>query len=148
AIVASNDEMGAGVIIAAHRLGLSVPGDLSVVGFDDMPYASMTWPPLTTIHQPIGEMGAAAAQILLEQISPNDVPSAQSFSSMSSSYASKLRESTGPARPRHRRSRYPHTNRPAQKARLQVPASPRSGRQSWGPLRRRQWPCTECPSLP
>lgn len=98
AIVASNDEMGAGVIIAAHRLGLSVPGDLSVVGFDDMPYASMTWPPLTTIHQPIGEMGAAAAQILLEQISPNSVPSAQSFSAMSFRYTLKLRESTGPAR--------------------------------------------------
>lgn len=96
AIIAANDEMGAGVVTAAHRMGLSVPGDVSVAGFDDVPYASITWPPLTTIHQPIVEMGAAAAQILLDRIRPNGA--APEFSSQSFDYTMKIRESTGPAK--------------------------------------------------
>jgi LacI family transcriptional regulator len=96
AIIAANDEMGAGVITAAHRLGLAVPGDVSVASFDDLPYASITWPPLTTIHQPIFEMGAAAAQILLDRTSPQAAASAPEFSAMSFKYTMKIRDSTGP----------------------------------------------------
>jgi LacI family transcriptional regulator len=96
AIIAANDEMGAGVVTAAHRLGLAIPGDVSVAGFDDVPYASITWPPLTTIHQPIVDMGAGAAQILLDRTRPNG--SAQEFSAVSFKYTMKIRASTGPAK--------------------------------------------------
>jgi LacI family transcriptional regulator len=65
AIFASNDEMAAGVYHAARQLGLSIPGDLSVVGFDDTPVSRRLWPPLTTVRWPIHEMGRAAAQHLL-----------------------------------------------------------------------------------
>ncbi len=65
AIFASNDEMAAGVYRAAYQLGLSIPGDLSVVGFDDSPLASRIWPTLTTIRLPIRDMGRLAASKLL-----------------------------------------------------------------------------------
>ena len=52
----------------AHKLGLSMPGDLSVVGFDDIPLAEQTWPSLTTIRQPLHEMGLAAARLLINRI--------------------------------------------------------------------------------
>jgi LacI family transcriptional regulator len=68
AIFASNDEMAAGVLAVAHSLGLAVPEDLSVVGFDDMPLASQVWPALTTIRQPINAMSAKAAEILLRHL--------------------------------------------------------------------------------
>ncbi|HEY8507490.1 MAG TPA: LacI family DNA-binding transcriptional regulator [Steroidobacteraceae bacterium] len=65
AIFASNDEMAAGVYKAAHRLGIRIPEQLSVVGFDDSPLASRIWPPLTTIRLPIREMGRLAAAKLI-----------------------------------------------------------------------------------
>lgn len=65
AIFASNDEMAAGVYQVARQMGLSVPEDLSIIGFDDTPVSSRLWPPLTTVHWPILEMGRAAAQKLL-----------------------------------------------------------------------------------
>jgi LacI family xylobiose transport system transcriptional regulator len=65
AIFATNDGQAIGAYHAAHRLGLRIPDELSVVGFDDMP--SMRWaiPPLTTIRQPFIEMAAAATSMLL-----------------------------------------------------------------------------------
>lgn len=66
AIFASNDDMAIGAINAAYEIGLSVPGDVSIVGFDDIAMATAVWPPLTTVRQPIREM-AAAAVYLLEQ---------------------------------------------------------------------------------
>ncbi|MFC4116384.1 LacI family DNA-binding transcriptional regulator [Nonomuraea zeae] len=65
AIFACNDGQAMGVYQAAHELRLRIPDDLSVVGFDDLP--SMRWmtPPLTTIRQPLTEMGAAAATMLV-----------------------------------------------------------------------------------
>jgi LacI family transcriptional regulator len=68
AIFASNDEMAAGVLAVAHGLGLAIPEDLSVVGFDDVPLASQVWPTLTTIRQPIPAMAAQAAELLLRQL--------------------------------------------------------------------------------
>jgi LacI family transcriptional regulator len=65
AIFASSDDMAAGVLAAAHRLGIDVPGRLSVAGFDDTDLAAVVWPPLTTIHQPVRELGYAAADLLL-----------------------------------------------------------------------------------
>jgi LacI family transcriptional regulator len=68
AICTLNDEMAAGVYRAAHVLGLSIPGDLSVVGFDDAPIATRLWPPLTTVLLPIGEMGRRAAEALMADL--------------------------------------------------------------------------------
>lgn len=68
AIFASNDDMAAGVLTAAHRLGLDVPRDLTVVGFDDTSIATAVWPELTTIRQPVSEMAEAAVRILSDDI--------------------------------------------------------------------------------
>ena len=68
AIFASNDEMAAGVLRAAHDLGIAVPGELSVAGFEDSPIASQIWPRLTTIRQPIRVMAERAAELLMAQL--------------------------------------------------------------------------------
>ena len=68
AIFASNDDMASAVVSVAHRRGLDVPRDLSVVGFDDTSAATMVWPELTTIHQPIASMADAAIDILQREI--------------------------------------------------------------------------------
>ena len=64
-IFASNDLQALGAIEAARAIGLRVPEDLSVVGFDDMPAAQWSAPPLTTVRQPLAEMGRVAAEALL-----------------------------------------------------------------------------------
>ena len=69
AIMASNDDMAAGVIAVAHALKLRIPEQLSVVGFDDAPIAQVVWPALTTVRQPIGRMANVAAEILLARVS-------------------------------------------------------------------------------
>jgi LacI family transcriptional regulator len=93
AIFASNDEMAAGVLAVAHSLGLGVPDDVSVAGFDDMPLASQVWPALTTIRQPISAMSAKAAELLLQQLrgEPEDKTAHVVESSVT------FRQSTGPA---------------------------------------------------
>jgi LacI family transcriptional regulator len=65
AIFAFNDAIAIGAIRAAHQLGLAVPQDLSIVGFDDIKSAAMVTPALTTIRQPLGEMGHAAVSLVL-----------------------------------------------------------------------------------
>jgi LacI family transcriptional regulator, xylobiose transport system transcriptional regulator len=65
AIVAANDLQALGVYEAARAAGLRVPADLSVVGFDDMEFTRWLGPPLTTIRQPLMEMGAASARLVL-----------------------------------------------------------------------------------
>lgn len=65
AIFACNDEMAAGVMHAARQRDLSIPRDLSIIGFDDTPIAAHVWPPLTTVRWPIQAMGHAAARKLL-----------------------------------------------------------------------------------
>lgn len=73
AIFTGNDEMAVGVYRAAHDLGLSIPDDLSVVGYDDAPIASQVWPTLTSVRLPIREMGKVAAERLLQLASaPED----------------------------------------------------------------------------
>ena len=68
AIFCVNDAMAAGALLALHRAGLAVPGDISVVGYDDLPNSRYTIPPLTTVHQPIYEMGRHAADRVIDQI--------------------------------------------------------------------------------
>jgi LacI family transcriptional regulator len=69
AIFASNDVMAMGVMDAVRNKGLRIPDDVSVIGFDDIPQASMIRPALTTIRQPLEKMGRVATQMLLELLS-------------------------------------------------------------------------------
>ncbi|ESQ88867.1 LacI family transcriptional regulator [Asticcacaulis sp. AC460] len=71
AVFASNDEMAAAVIKVAHELNFTLPEDLSVVGFDDIPTAEMLWPSLTTVRQPVARLGAAAGDLLFTRLSGN-----------------------------------------------------------------------------
>jgi LacI family transcriptional regulator len=68
AIFASNDDMAAATIAAAHRHRLEVPDDLSVCGFDDTPLATTIWPELTTIRQPVASMSREAVTILVDLV--------------------------------------------------------------------------------
>jgi LacI family transcriptional regulator len=65
AVFAWVDEVAAGVLAAAHQLGLRVPEDVSIAGCNDVPMARQTWPALTTVRQPIADLGAAAAGLIL-----------------------------------------------------------------------------------
>jgi DNA-binding LacI/PurR family transcriptional regulator len=67
-IVCASDPIALGAIRAARRLGLSVPADVSVVGYDDSAFMSCTDPPLTTVRQPIEAIGRAAVAMLAGQI--------------------------------------------------------------------------------
>jgi DNA-binding LacI/PurR family transcriptional regulator len=68
AIFARNDFTAIGAMHAAHTLGLSIPGDIAIAGFDNIPLAAFTTPPLTTVEQPIAQQGQEAARFLLERI--------------------------------------------------------------------------------
>ncbi|MFW2828900.1 LacI family DNA-binding transcriptional regulator [Sphingomonas sp. ID0503] len=65
AIFATNDEMALGGIMAARAMGVDVPGELSIAGFDDTPMSRLIWPALTTVRQPLEEMGWTAVESLL-----------------------------------------------------------------------------------
>ncbi len=65
AIFAANDQMAFGAVLALHRRGLRVPQDVSLVGFDDLASSLFMVPPLTTVHNPIQEIGQLAAQAML-----------------------------------------------------------------------------------
>ena len=68
AVLAMSDAMAIGALSAAGRLGLKVPGDLSVVGFDDIELARHVHPPLTTVRQPVRRKGEEACRLLLQAI--------------------------------------------------------------------------------
>jgi len=74
AIFAANDVSGLATISVAGALGLRVPEDLSVIGFDNVPESALGEPPLTTIEQPIQQMGFDAAQLLIQLIAEQPVP--------------------------------------------------------------------------
>ena len=75
AIFCSNDEMAAGLLHAARERGISVPDDLSIIGFDDTATAAHIWPPLTTVRWPITAMARAAASKLIDPASAASQPS-------------------------------------------------------------------------
>jgi LacI family transcriptional regulator len=101
AIFCFNDIAAIGAIRALKDAGLSVPGDVSVVGFDDIQSAAYSTPSLTTVRQPLLEMGKRGAQILLDRIAnrenkyPSEIVMATEL---------VVRESTGPAPERHGRT--------------------------------------------
>ena len=74
AIVAGNDQIAVAAVKAAQSLGVAVPGQLSIIGFDDMPDAALMQPALTTIKQPFAEVGKAATRLLLQMLSGQAVP--------------------------------------------------------------------------
>jgi DNA-binding LacI/PurR family transcriptional regulator len=73
AVLAMSDAMAIGALHAAHEHGLSVPRDVSLVGFDNIDEAEHTHPPLTTVHQPVREKGAEAARLLLSAVDHRDL---------------------------------------------------------------------------
>ena len=64
AVFVASDEMALGVLSYAYKKGIKIPDDLSVIGYDDTQDAEMAIPPLTTVHQPIYEMGERAVEML------------------------------------------------------------------------------------
>ncbi|MER5639143.1 LacI family DNA-binding transcriptional regulator [Kitasatospora sp. NPDC002227] len=68
AVFCANDHMALGLLRALHEAGRSVPGDISVVGFDDIPEAGYFIPPLTTVRQDFGELGRRALELLVEEL--------------------------------------------------------------------------------
>jgi LacI family transcriptional regulator len=68
AIFAANDDMAAGALMAAHEMGVDVPAQLSVAGFDDAAISRTVWPPLTTILQPTYDLSYKAAELLLQTL--------------------------------------------------------------------------------
>jgi LacI family transcriptional regulator len=101
AIFASNDDMAAATVSVAHRRGLVVPDDLSVVGFDDTALATSVWPELTTVKQPIAAMAEAAVELLIADLRSRRVGSPRKFAERVLSHAMIIRESSGPP-PRNR----------------------------------------------
>lgn len=69
AIIAADDEIAVGVLATAHELGVRVPDQLSIVGFDDTPQAAWTTPPLTSVHQHLDGIGRVAVQTVLAMAS-------------------------------------------------------------------------------
>lgn len=67
-IICASDPLALGAIRAVRRAGMSVPEDVSVVGFDDSAFINCTHPPLTTVRQPIEAMGRAAVTLLVNQV--------------------------------------------------------------------------------
>jgi LacI family transcriptional regulator, galactose operon repressor len=97
AIFASNDNMAAGVLHAAHEKGLVLPRELSVVGFDDLPLSRQVWPSLTTVRQPVSDMAERATELVIQGSRParedeREIPSIVTFP-----YEVILRASTAPA---------------------------------------------------
>jgi DNA-binding LacI/PurR family transcriptional regulator len=68
AVFAANDQMALGLLRALHEVGRRIPGDISVVGFDDIPEAQYFIPPLTTVRQDFNEMGRQSLMLLLSEI--------------------------------------------------------------------------------
>jgi LacI family transcriptional regulator len=77
AVFAASDEMGLGAVRALEDCGLRVPHDVSVVGYDDLPFAKQSVPSLSTVRQPIREIGHAAAKLLIEHLDGKPLSTAQ-----------------------------------------------------------------------
>ena len=98
AIVCGNDSVALASIAAAYRAGFSVPGDVSIVGFDNSPGSESCWPPLTTVNQPISTMGQRAAEILLRHLDRDQPLTGLVFEKVDFSIVQRM--SAGPRAPR------------------------------------------------
>lgn len=97
-IVCASDPMALGVIRAARAMGLSIPRDVSVIGFDDSPVNAFMDPPLTSLRQPVGDMASVAITALVEQLRTRQHPTTEYL------FAPELvvRGTTGPVSPARR----------------------------------------------
>jgi LacI family transcriptional regulator len=95
AIFASNDDMAAASVSVAHRRGLLVPKDISVVGFDDTSLATTVWPELTTVRQPIAAMAEAAVEVLLTELRARRSGGGRKFTERVLEHSLIVRESCG-----------------------------------------------------
>ncbi|MGW6505441.1 LacI family DNA-binding transcriptional regulator [Nonomuraea angiospora] len=93
AIVAGNDEIAVGVLAAAKELGVTVPGELSVTGFDDTPQTQWTTPRLTSVRQPLVGMGRMAVETVIGMV--DGVQPASRHLQLATTLS--VRDSTGPA---------------------------------------------------
>lgn len=92
AIFAGDDDMAVGAIWAAAEAGVSVPREMSICGFDDTTIATQVWPPLTTVHQPVRDMGRRSTEeLLLRVLDKGDARMVEL------GYEMRMRASTGPA---------------------------------------------------
>lgn len=92
AIVASTDVLATGALHAAYRGGIAVPGEVSIVGFDDLPMAAFTNPPLTTMRNPISEMAQVGVRLAIDAMDDREAPALQVIAP-----SLVRRESSGPA---------------------------------------------------
>ena len=74
AVAAINDTVASGILSGLASKGVKVPDDISVIGFDDIVYAEMSYPPLTTVSIPVEKMGELAAKRLLDELSGGREP--------------------------------------------------------------------------
>jgi LacI family transcriptional regulator len=98
AIFASNDDMAAATISVAHRMGLVVPDDVSIVGFDDTALATSVWPELTTVKQPIAAMAEAALELLIADLRAHPPGTRRKFTERVLSHAMIIRQSAAAPR--------------------------------------------------
>jgi LacI family transcriptional regulator len=96
AIFASNDDMAAAAVGVAHRRGLHVPQDISIVGFDDTSLATTMWPELTTVRQPIAAMAESALTLLLARLRAHRAGTSDKLEEQVLDHELILRESSGP----------------------------------------------------
>lgn len=92
AIFSANDQMAYGARLALYRLGLRVPEDMSLVGFDDLPGSAYTTPPLTSVRQPMAEMGRWLARFVVARLTGQEVEPFEPELEL------RLRESVAPRR--------------------------------------------------
>ena len=98
AVFLANDQMALGLLAAFHEEGLSVPGDVSVVGFDDLPEAPYFTPPLTTVRQDFAELGRRGVELVLARLHGEGFHADPVIPQLI------VRGSTGPAPPSHARA--------------------------------------------
>jgi LacI family transcriptional regulator len=96
AVFAANDQMALGAYEAVRRRGLRVPEDVSIVGFDDLPGSRWASPPLTTVHQPLAQMGTVATRTVLRMVRGEAIESPR----LELSTDLVVRDSTAPPPPR------------------------------------------------
>jgi DNA-binding LacI/PurR family transcriptional regulator len=96
AVFARNDFTAIGAMCALHDAGLAVPDDVSIVGFDNVPLAAYTSPPLTTVDQPTIEQGRQAASLLIERIEPSASKGLRERREVNLNCHLIVRQSTGP----------------------------------------------------